>query len=283
MLSNFGKKKLSTQKIMYCIKRTKVGKRVVKVETVTRKGRQVKIYSSSRRVVGSSVKCFPRKTQAQAELKKMKEGKMSSFGARKNVATKSISPYGYTACIDPNHELNYNSKKFKVFKYNSVTHNRQKYRVVIIKDKYTKENKYFLLPEDHKGYNVKTKGSVKEREESNKIAKERATRLAKDMEVLSYTPESANLIECDWKNEADSPKAYGAPSVLRNNINPFINSMNNPKYLKYQRPTHHATQIEDALRRNFSSPASIGGFNPSFQKFFTPSFGRINYGFSKYF
>ena len=260
MLSSFGKKK-STPKEMYCIKRTKAGKRVVKVVTVTRRGREVKIYASSRRAVASSVHCWTRKSQAQAELKRMKAGKTSSFGSKKTAS--KVFPYGYTACISTDSD-EYGQKKYRVYKYYPVSHDYMKYRIVLSKDKYSEEKKFFLLEEAHKGFNVKVTGTAAERRVSDIQAKEKAKELAKKYELLSYVPGGANLVPCDWKSASTLAESPGAPPAVRKAAkNPFQESLtHSTRAAGLQGMTFPPnSQLEEVSARN-TGPAFDGRFSP---------------------
>lgn len=224
MLSSFGKKK-SSSGVMYCIKRTKVGKRVVKVETVTRRGKKVKVYASTRKSVPSSVKCFTRKTQAQAFLN---SSKMSSFGrSRKsqNVASKKVkTKYGYTACNDVNGE-SFNGKKYKVYKFRVVKHNMETFRIVTIRTNGSTE--YFKLPDEQelKGFLVRTSGTESQIKESDRKARGLAKKMCEDFEQLGGI--NIQLVHCSVNGEdVDGDRSGGSNKDLSHRA--FLRSIGAP-------------------------------------------------------
>ena len=221
MVQSFGKKRKSrkSRKVavkkstMYCIKRTKVGKRVVKVEVVQKGKKVVRKYASTKRALGKNVKCFRTKTQAKASLRSLK----SSFGSRsgsKSIKKKTIRPYGFVACND--HEnVDDGFKKFRVYKFYPIKFNYESYKIVVHKDKYTGEVKAFHVPYEAKTYRVKTSGSDLERKASEKLAKARANKKARDYETLGAVGVGLDLIECDSKQLATVSSAPGAPPGLK--------------------------------------------------------------------
>lgn len=229
MVQSFGKKRKSrkSRKVavkkstMYCIKRTKAGKRVVKVE-VTQKGKKVvKKYASTKRALGKNVKCFRTKTQAKASLKQLKSGfgsKKTGFGAKKKI----VRPYGFVACND--HENVDGFKKFRVYKFYPIKYNYETYKIVVHKDKYTGEIKAFQVPQEAKLYRVKTSGSEAQRKASEKVAKARAQKKARDYETLGAVGVDLNLVECDSNQLAGIASSPGAPPAVKN-VNAFQKSL----------------------------------------------------------
>lgn len=219
MVQSFGRKRKSrkSKKVtvkkstMYCIKRTKAGKRVVKVEVVQKGKKVVRKYASTKRALGKNVKCFRTKTQAKASLKQLK----SSFGSgSKSIKKKTIRSYGYVACND--HENFDNGfKKFRVYKFYPIKYNYENYKIVIHKDKYSGEVKAFHVPQEAKTYRVKTSGSESERKASEKLAKARANKKARDYETLGAVGVELDLIECNPEQTAAVASAPGAPPGMK--------------------------------------------------------------------
>jgi hypothetical protein len=254
MLSSFGKKKSSTTKakVMYCIKRTKAGRRVVKVEIVKRKGRDVKIYSSSRRVLGSTVKCFPRKTSAQAELTKLKKG--VSFGSastlKKRAESKvSKTPYGYLSCAVED-TMNPGMLKQKVFKYEQVRKDFVTYRVVVISEKYTGVKKVMVAREGMKVFPVsRTKGSAKggSIKVQEALARAKAAKYGRENALLRYAG-VPDLVECSFEDIGQIASASGASAGLvraANAANSFEKSLE-----------HSGSRIAGVNDPNLFSPSS---------------------------
>ena len=327
MVQSFGKKRKSrkSRKVavkkstMYCIKRTKAGKRVVKVE-VTQKGKKVvKKYASTKRAIGKNVKCFRTKTQAKASLKQLKSG----FGARKSMK-KTVRPYGFVACNNQEE----GGKPFKVYKFYPIKYNYETYKIVVHKDRYTGETKAFHVPQEAKLYRVKTSGSESQRKASERLARAKAAKKAAEYETLGAVGVDLRLVECNPSEVEDMAKTAGAPAAVKTAAkNPFQESMRQASRSTLSGAEagelfKNASQVSTALQRSnmdslhkirgqrMISTRSIGDYlmggrigratgsgriPVSDGKFRTetgstqPNFGRslfgrrVNYGFSKYF
>lgn len=262
MVQSFGKKRKSrkSRKVavkkstMYCIKRTKVGKRVVKVE-VTKKGKKVvRKYASTKRALGKNVKCFRTKTQAKASLKQLKSG----FGAKKSLK-KLVRPYGYVACLDNDQTSSH--KKFKVYKYYPVKYNYETYKIIVHKDKYTGEVKACHAPAEAKLYKVKTSGTESERKASERLAKAKANKKAREYETLGYVGIELQLVECNPAQVAGIASSPGAPPGVKS-VNSFQRSLQQatrPLSLKDAKSIfHNSSQVEEALSNN-NMNSLVGG------------------------
>lgn len=217
MFLGFGKKKRTTRKRttgtvskkeMYCIKRTKAGNRIAKVVNVKKGNKVVKVYASTKRAVGKTVKCYPNKSSARAAMRSSTKG--SSFGAKRAHPGKITTSYGFTVCIDVEPDMGYSGiqgHKHKVYKYYPIRVEGETYNIVAHKMS-SGEYKIFRLPEEAKRFKVKSKGSASEIDKSKKLAKEKASRLAKQYQLLGHI--GVNLVPCD-PNMANAISSTGSP------------------------------------------------------------------------
>lgn len=317
MFLSFGKKrtvtkrKKTTGKTMYCIKRTRAGRRVVKVLTVKRGTRVVRIYASTRRVLAKSVKCYSRKSQATAMLKKLKTAKKkttkrrraSRFGAASSVK-KAGRSYGYTVCEDPNPVDG--NKKYKVCKYYKINFDGQTYYVVYVSDTYGSGKRAFMLPEGARRFHVANgSGKTKDREQRAK-----AVALAKNYTMLKHAAPDLVLTKCIddgstsptgmpyagstgrmFEGLTSQGKTFASRLAVNDSNSKSIGNIaqgmngylgkihNNPSNVADKRfyltnPSYRDFKMEDS---NFRARNTVGDWK-------TVNFGRrINYGFSNFF
>lgn len=269
LLSSFGKKrkitrrrKSSSKKIMYAIKRTRAGKRVVKVDTVQKGSKIVKVYASSKRPVAKSVKLFPRKSDAKSSLKKMR----SSFGAKKGPVKRKVVRrrktsmsfgaikkasirYGYVPCLDIDNTT-YGEPKYKPYKFYKIKWNEQEYCVIVKKDKYAGTNVLLKVPEEAKRFMVKTSGTKADVKKSDFEAKEKARALSKQYTMLKSIGIDLSPVEC---SPADASSIASATQYSKD---PFINSLRaavkNLPAVGGSNPFNTGTQALDAKRINMA-------------------------------
>lgn len=194
----------------YCIKKTKAGRRVVKVESKKKGRKMVIVYSSTGRPIGKTTKCYKTKAMATRAMKmetKKKTSKMGevSFGAKRktrkrtSVKKKLVRPYGFVACVDPNPPYNRNGytpkTSYKVYKFFSVKWQGMTYNIVLDKSNYG-QTEYFLIPDQLKKFKVTTSKGDATRRASEKKQKALAAYEARKYELLSYTPAESTLIKC---------------------------------------------------------------------------------------
>lgn len=223
-LLSFGKKRRTvrrrkskkvTKKVMYAIKRTRSGRRVVKVVTVMRAGRPALVYASSRRRVASSVKCYRLKSQAKAALKKMTKKtttksrktsrrkkttrrrviRRSGFGARRGtVGGSSRIRYGFVPCLSDNDSMM--GPKYKATKFYSIKWEYETYNLIVKKEPFSDERKIYVVPDTAKKFLVK-RGASKAEE---KRARDKAAALAKEYTMLKQLHIDLTPVECSLKD-----------------------------------------------------------------------------------
>lgn len=117
-MSSFGRKRKTTAKKLYAVKRSKTGRKSI-VQVVSKPGKG-KVYASTGRKLGKGTKSFTTKTAARSHLQslqKKSKSKSSSFGKRKRRYTnKAKKGEGFIACVNPNLDEDRPSSYYKVFK-----------------------------------------------------------------------------------------------------------------------------------------------------------------------
>lgn len=238
MISGFGKKrKITTKKsnepsnkVMYAVKRTKSGKRVVQVIELKRGRKIVKVYRSTKRAIPKSAEVYHKKSDAKKHLKENSKKLKSGFGASKKTPKYSI-PYGYVACVD--HSDSYNKqpgKHYKVYKYYPIKlENEYETRKVIIdKQKYTNDIKIYIVPEGAKTYKVRNNGTVADRKKSDENAKAKAKRQAQRYRLGYLAGFDLTPVECDEREISDISNTNAGSILFKGlrNSNYYVNPDN---------------------------------------------------------
>ena len=210
VVSSFGKKRLVkknsvSSKVMYAVKRTKSGRRVVHVIEVKKGRKIVKVYKSTNRDIPKSAVVHKTKTLASKHLKATSKTalKKSGFGSapgrlsagRKSI--KTVLPYGYAACRDHEKEAEMGDglPRFRVYKFHPIKLGYEKKRVIIHKEKFG-ETKVYILGEDSKGYMVKTKGTKSQEVASASVARHKAKLQAQKLRIGKFSGMDLGLQLC---------------------------------------------------------------------------------------